>query len=733
MDEQSFYAGRLTALLLYLGQGIYTIIKLYTEPRVSNILVGVVCAFWIGSYILLLHLTEEKGVTKYAFCIFTGVSSMILAAVLGYVYRSLLLIIVVYMVQSMVVIMFRQKKSCIVISIATILTMFQFALLDKLNIYNMINWMEFWVSLVVVMISTWIMICQMTLAERQNKKNEDQEKSLDDMLHIVEVMCDEAREATKSKSEFLSNMSHEIRTPINSVLGMNEMILRESREKETLKYARNIASSGNMLLSLVNDILDFSKIESGKMELVPVNYHLSSVLNDLINIITSRVDEKGLDFHVEVDPEMPEFLYGDEMRVKQIVTNLLTNAVKYTDQGAVTLRVYADRNEDFGLYFQVQDTGRGIKEEDQKVLFQAFQRVDESANRNIEGTGLGLAIVSNYVKLMRGDIQVQSTYGEGSTFTVWLPQVITDDQPIGNFVEKIKRLGSEEDTYSQLFEAPEARILLVDDNKMNLSVASLLLKQTKIQIVTAGGGREAIKKMGQQQFDLVLLDHMMPGMDGIETLQHLKAEGLVEHTPVIALTANAVAGARETYLDAGFSDYLTKPIVGKDLERMMIRWLPEEKVKRSNAEDFVMSDVIHVAMAKPEPILPQQRDAEAEATQQVESVLESALIDEEVAMEYAGGDPDIRDFMVQAYLEEEKEKEQKLAQALEIEDFEQYRITVHAVKSTSLGVGAVQLSNAAKELEFAAKDGDYEKIRQGHQELEELMQAVAQELEPIIS
>lgn len=400
--------------------------------------------------------------------------------------------------------------------------------------------------------ASWIITNLARILTFERRNSFEQERSLDDMLKVVEMKCDEARMAARSKTKFLSNMSHEIRTPINTVLGMNEMILRETTDSNIHQYASNVEKAGKMLLSLVNDILDFSKIESGKMEIIPVQYQVSSVLNDIVSMLKPKADEKELLLTMEVNPNIPNLLLGDEVRIRQIATNLLSNAIKYTAEGTVTLIADFRKKAENAivLYLGVKDTGIGIREEDKSKIFSSFQRIDEKKNRNIEGTGLGLSITSQLVELMNGTIEVESVYGEGSLFSVVIPQTVADFKPIGVIGQYIDR--DETHQYQTLFTAPKAHILVVDDNAMNLAVAKGLLKQTLVQVDTALSGEECIRMLRRKKYHILLLDHMMPGMDGIETLRHIKEECIAESMPVIALTANAVSGARQMYLDCGF-------------------------------------------------------------------------------------------------------------------------------------------------------------------------------------
>lgn len=385
-----------------------------------------------------------------------------------------------------------------------------------------------------------------------------------------------AENANRAKSDFLANMSHEIRTPINSVIGMNEMVIREAKESNILEYAKNIEYASKSLLSLINDILDFSKIESGRMEIVDADYELSSFLMNIVNMAQVKAEAKKLAFHVEVDKSLPVMLYGDEVRVRQVIENILSNAIKYTKEGSVTLTVRPRaEGENFALEISVRDTGIGIRTENLEKLFQDFERLDLVRNRNVEGTGLGLAITKRLTEQMHGSISVESTYGEGSCFTVTIPQGVKDTQVIGDFKQTYREYIAKSVGEKESFTAPDAKVLVVDDNTMNLLVAKKLLGRTKVQVTTCQSGEECLALMQKEHFDVILLDHMMPEMDGVETLERSRSlEGSrCRDTPVIALTANAIQGAREEYIRLGFRDYLSKPIEPKLMEEMLRKYI----------------------------------------------------------------------------------------------------------------------------------------------------------------
>ena len=403
-----------------------------------------------------------------------------------------------------------------------------------------------------------------------------------------------AENANKAKSIFLANMSHEIRTPINAVLGLDTMILRESKDEGIRKYAMSIQTAGQSLLAIINDILDMSKIESGKMEIIPVDYDVASLINDVSNMIMPKAEAKGLLFDIHIDPSIPSRLFGDDVRIRQVIINLLTNAVKYTVEGSVTLSLVCEKkDEEVLLTCSVRDTGIGIAEEDLAKLFDAFVRIEEKRNRNIEGTGLGINIVSNLLSLMGSHLEVESEYGKGSEFKFTISQKSLSDEPVGDIEKRIKERAVEY-KYSTGFIIPDANILVVDDNEMNRYVFKSLLKELECNIDEADGGKKCLRLTEEKKYNIIFMDHMMPEMDGIETfhkLREMKDSPNID-TPVIVLTANAITGAKEKYLAEGFDDFLTKPIVPEKLEKVIEDLIPDELKKpgRKKTENEVTSD-----------------------------------------------------------------------------------------------------------------------------------------------
>lgn len=544
------------------------------------------------------------------------------------------------------------------------------------------------------------------------------EQRRDELLQLNIQYKNDAEQANHAKSDFLANMSHEIRTPINAVLGMNEMILRESTEEAVLEYASNVDSSGKFLLSLINDILDISKIESGKMELVNAEYSLSSLLNDILQMAYSRAVEKDMKIMVEVSRDTPEQLYGDGMKIRQVLTNLMTNAIKYTNAGGTAILTVSATPVDethVQMHMGVRDTGKGIKEEDIAKLFDSFRRVDEKSNAGIEGTGLGLSISRSYIRMMGGELLVESEYQKGSYFHFTIPQEICRQETIGEFEKKYGAGHMDQRTNRQRFTAPLASVLVVDDDEMNRAVMKGLLKRTLIQVDFAESGEKCLEKLPQNQYDVIFLDHMMPGMDGIETLAEMKKSHPGYHTKVVALTANAIFGAKQMYLDNGFDDYMTKPIDGDTLEKKLMEYIPKEKIDQNVGEERKKGVVV-----------------EADGTLSLKELKEwkTAIpeLDILLGLEYSIGDKDFYLEMLRMFAEQSKIP--KLNQYYEEENWDQYHNLVHALKSTALSIGLVRLSEEARQLEYAAKRKDYEYIAAFHKEVMEYYEECIRKISP---
>ncbi|MDE5716559.1 MAG: response regulator [Lachnospiraceae bacterium] len=517
----------------------------------------------------------------------------------------------------------------------------------------------------------------------------------------LETAKSAVEKAEKARDIFLANMSHELRTPINTILGLNELILRESQEEAVKEYARDIRQAGNILLALVSDILDFSKLEADKMELTEGIYDVSSLLNDLINSISVQQRRKKLDLVLEIAQDIPYKLFGDEIHIRQIIGNLLSNAVRYTEKGRITLHMSWKElpKDSIEIFVIVKDTGIGIREEDIPKLFHAFQRMDAAARSKNDRTGLGLAITQRLIEMMGGKLDVQSVYGKGSAFSFKIVQKIVDREPLGDFEKQYKdSLRSIED-YHEKFIAPMGRILIVDDNAMNLAVAQGLLKGTRLQIDVAASGEECLELIKRKTYHLICMDHMMPVMDGVQTLHAIRAlEGNPSRDiPVIALTANAVAGARELYLKEGFQDYLTKPIDADKFENMLIEYLPSNVVYLTNNRNI--SNEYEQTQ--------EEGDGEFDIR---ESQLYLMGFNLRNGLRYMGGDKALYGKVLRDFHSILQEKETALKDFLQKGDMPGYTIIVHSLKGNARNVGADDLADEAFELEKMAKAGQLEDV-----------------------
>ncbi len=505
--------------------------------------------------------------------------------------------------------------------------------------------------------------------------------------------------ANAARDIFLSNMSHELRTPINTILGLNELIIRESQDEAIKEYAFDIRQAGNILLALVSDILDFSKLEARQMNVMDGIYDISSLLNDLINGISLQLRKKKLDLELDIAKDIPYKLFGDEIHIRQIIGNLLSNAVKFTQKGKVTLRLAWKKvsEDEIELDLSVLDTGIGIKEKDMEKLFGVFQRMDSTVRSKEERTGLGLAITNRLVEMMGGRLEVDSTYGKGSSFSFKVVQKVVDTEPLGDFEKQYNESLRSSENYNQKFIAPLGRILIVDDNAMNLAVAQGLLKQTRLQVDVAASGEECLELLKRKTYHLICLDHMMPVMDGVQTLHAIRGleNNPSKDTPVIALTANAVAGAREFYLQEGFQDYLTKPIDADKFENMLIEYLPDNVVYLTQGQSM-------------------DREYEKQDAELALDIRESQLyiigFNIRNGLKYMGGDKALYSKVLHDFHMILQEKEEALRNFLKKGDMPGYAIIVHSLKGNARNLGADGLADEAFELEKMSKAGRLEDV-----------------------
>lgn len=688
----------------YVVVGTLLFIIMGTEQTEFRLLeIGMMVLLLIGGAVLFFQTCLRKTADIYQGFVFMTVFELLSIGTAIY-YEDPIIIHLLFILIIITIAVYRNFQLCELSLVVTFLQyLFYFGLVREevitigIEVYRMV-----WAAVGVM--GSGVVLATIIGNEEKNRRviRENRRTSLD-MLKLVEMKKEEAEHMANVKSAFLANMSHEIRTPINAVLGMNELILREANQKDVLDYAYNIELAGKALLSIVNDILDISKIESGKTELVSGEYNVAASIYNFIEMSRARAEKKGILLKVDIAENLPSKMYGDEMRLKQIYTNILNNAIKYTEKGEITLTLTGEEIGDDKIFTKatISDTGIGIREEDLDKIFDAFQRVDEEKNQKIEGTGLGMSITKQLVELMGGKIYVESEYGKGSTFHVELVQGIVDRTPIGRIDQAVEQNREIEKHKRAVLLAPEAKLLVVDDNQMNLNVMKGLLKRTEMQVDLVLSGKEALEAVTKTSYDVILMDHMMPEMDGVEALHRLRKlkENQNPQAKVIVLTANAAIGSREEYLKMGFDDYLSKPIEAMNLENMIKKYLPKELVHE-------IEEVV-------------------EETQNLEEIefLEEKLrpfgIHLKQGLIYVEGELEQYVDMVKLFLRQSEARKEKMRGFLKEGNTEEYTIEVHALKSNGKMIGSRKMSELAYEMEIQGRNGKLEYLRQNQAKLEE--------------
>lgn len=643
--------------------------------------------------LLLFRTIKNENVIVRCFYVTMSITSYIITGQL----QILGILIIIYMAQGLIVALYAKTQILVEYIILSMLILILVALFqtEKINVFFPLG-----IYMIYLLIYCFGMITLLFLVTGVNSyKAKMEEKN------------EEAQNALEAKANFLANMSHEIRTPMNAISGMAQLLSEREFSKEENEYVATIQRSAESLLSIINEILDFSKIDSGKMEIIEEEYDFNSLVHDVLSIIEFRMKDKSVKLKVDVDPKIPRTLIGDDLRIRQVMINLLNNAVNFTHRGSITLHMHWIKNDEESgvLEVAVEDTGIGISEENMTKLFRAFGQIDTRKNRNVEGTGLGLAISRSLLNLMGGDIWVKSKEKEGSTFSFRLPQKVKDPRP-SNYETNHELIQEMNETFKISFRAPSAKVMIVDDNRVNLMVASELMKRFGFEATLVDSGSEAVNRIEENlvAYDVIFMDHMMPFMDGVEATQKIRAIGTEysRELPIVALTANAIKGVEKQFKAAGMNDYLSKPIHMKQLSEILQKWIPIDKQIRilegkeisPNPKEAKKQSILHVSQGIPK--------------KEIIEFLQGINVED--GLRNCGGSQNVYVRILQTFASSNLLS--GLEEYFEKEDIQNYMVLSHSIKGACRNIGANDVADMAFELEKAGKRQDMPYIWDNHRE-----------------
>lgn len=573
-----YFFGRIIIMTVYLVEGmaagIFALITGSVPPEAA--VIGIVV--WLLILFILKKLSLKKKILPLYFPYIFSFFAIAGSSVAVLVFKNIYINVLFFAILSVGLVFFQRRKLNLIAAFVEAAGVGIYYIFPSTREFMPEISMIPVIALCIILIE-WIEfnIIRVDITDRKNEV--EAERSMDDMLRVIELKCDEARNSTKSKVAFISNISREIRTPINNIMGLNEIIERETENAKIREYSQNISGSLNELMSLVNDILDFTRIENGRIKKSLGHFELSTLIGQVFSENSQLAVDKKVKFNVDVNPDMGEFLFGDDVRIRQVISNIVSCIINYMDNGQMD--VYFDylnmSGRDIKIITKITVNGRGIHYDDIRKMFYGFDMTLVAKDSPYLGNAIGLAITKKIIDLLDGSLDIDTVY-QSTVLTIVFPVVSLQDEKIGDYRDRLEREGQQRGKYRQSFISPSSRVLFVDDNMMNLKISKLLLKDTQITVDTVSSGAEAIEIIKENRYDVIFLDHMMPGLNGIDTLEKMRQDIYLKDTPVVALTANVISGARDMYADYGFSDYLAKPFTPKLLEKMLIKWLPKNKV-----------------------------------------------------------------------------------------------------------------------------------------------------------